>query len=289
MRGEKPEWEPLGELPLAEFSPEELLEEREDPAEAGAAKPERKPPARPKAAKKQQQEDLHAGHRDRLRQRFLQEGLEHFEDHTILELLLFYAIPQRDTNELAHRLIREFGSFSQVFLADYERLAAVKGMTGNAAVLLKLIPPLFGRYLDRMQDAEELLNSSEKVGNYLIPKFLGQTEEMVYLLCFNNACRLLRCEKLSAGGLSRSGIDVRKLAETAFQCKAVNVVLAHNHPHGLARPSSQDVRVTEWLYAVLKPLGIELMDHFVVAGGEYVSMMEMGYLGLKQEGVQDLT
>ena len=135
MRGEKPEWEPLGELPLAEFSLEELLEEREDPAEAGAAKPERKPPARPKAAKKQQQEDLHAGHRDRLRQRFLQEGLEHFEDHTILELLLFYAIPQRDTNELAHRLIREFGSFSQVFLADYERLAAVKGMHQRAILV----------------------------------------------------------------------------------------------------------------------------------------------------------
>lgn len=301
MEKERTDWEVLEKLPLTEFSLEELLEEREPEPPAPEPKPRKKAsrpkkeaaiPEGPAAPAKEKSpapcsENLHAGHRERLRQRFLNEGLDHFDDHNILELLLFYCIPQKDTNELAHRLIEQFGSFSQVFLADYEALKAVKGMTANAAVLLKMIPPLFGRYLERMQaPEEEPLNSSEKIGNFLIPKFMGQTEESVYLLCFNNVCKLLKCEKISTGGLSQAAIDVRKLAETAFQCKAANVILAHNHPHGLARPSSQDVRVTSWLYSVLKPLGIELLDHFVVAGGNYVSMMEMGYLGVQQDTLQ---
>ncbi len=315
MKKEQPEREPMDEFSLTEFSLEELLEEREPekqatPSEQQIQKDEKpqkeKPPKKrkkkipspetePKTAADSSKPSAakpvlpHAGHRERLRQRFLNEGLDHFDDHNILELLLFFCIPQRDTNELAHRLIDQFGSFTQVFLADYEDLKAVKGMTANAAVLLKVVPQLFGRYLDRMQAPENaILNSSEKIGNFLIPKFLGQTEEMVYLLCLNNACKLLKCEKISSGGLTQSSIDVRRLAEITFQCKAVNIVLAHNHPHGLARPSSQDIRVTDWLYGVLKPLGIELLDHFVVSGGDYVSMMEMGYLGIQQDGFQHL-
>lgn len=315
MKKEQPEQEPLERLSLTEFSLEELLEEREPEKQATPLEPQIQKDEKPqeeKPSKKRKKKTPspetepkiaadssnhsaakpvlpHAGHRERLRQRFLNEGLDHFDDHNILELLLFFCIPQRDTNELAHRLMDQFGSFTQVFLADYEDLKAVKGMTANAAVLLKVVPQLFGRYLDRMQEPEDaLLNSSEKIGNFLIPKFLGQTEEMVYLLCLNNACKLLKCEKISSGGLTQSSIDVRRLAEITFQCKAVNIVLAHNHPHGLARPSSQDIRVTDWLYGVLKPLGIELLDHFVVSGGDYVSMMEMGYLGVQQDGSQRL-
>lgn len=317
MKKELPELEPLERLSLTDFSLEELLEERESdqssasptqelPKEETTELPAKNPPKKHKkkaASVKTTPESAavsspapaakpvlpHAGHRERLRQRFLNEGLDHFDDHNILELLLFFCIPQKDTNELAHQLINQFGSFTQVFLADYEDLKAVKGMTANAAVLLKIIPQLFGRYLDRMQAPEDaLLNSSEKIGNFLIPKFLGQTDEMVYLLCLNNACKLLKCEKISSGGLTQSSIDVRRLAEITFQCKAVNIVLAHNHPHGIARPSSQDIRVTEWLYGVLKPLGIELLDHFVVSGGDYISMMEMGYLGIQQDGLQRL-
>ena len=133
-----------------------------------------------------------------------------------------------------------------------------------------------------MAESVDVLDSSEKIGKFLIPKFLGRTEEVVYLLCLNNACRLLRCDLLSEGTLNGSQVDVRRLVEIAFQCKAINVVLAHNHPHGLSRPSSQDIRMTQNLAPTLKQLNLELLDHFIVSGNEYVSMMELGYLGVKR-------
>lgn len=231
---------------------------------------------------KDEKKNLHAGHRERVKQRFLSEGLDHFEEHEILELLLYFGIPQRDTNEPAHRLLERFGSFAQVFAADYDQLRTVPGMTVSAALLLRMVPQLSRRYLEAVSDSADILDSSEKIGEFLIPKFLGRTEEVVYLLCFNNACRLLRCDLLSEGSLNGAQVDLRRLVEIAFQCKAVNVVLAHNHPHGVPRPSSQDIRLTRSLAPTLKQLNLELMDHFIVAGNDYVSMMELGYLSIRR-------
>lgn len=226
--------------------------------------------------------NLHAGHRERVKQRFRKEGLDGFEDHEVLELLLYYGIPQKDVNAIAHQLLDRYGSFGQVFAADYEQLLETPGMTASAALLLKIVPQLSRRYVEAVAESVDVLDSSEKIGKFLIPKFLGRTEEVVYLLCLNNACRLLRCDLLSEGTLNGSQVDVRRLVEIAFQCKAINVVLAHNHPHGLSRPSSQDIRMTQNLAPTLKQLNLELLDHIIVSGNEYVSMMELGYLGIKR-------
>ena len=195
---------------------------------------------------------------------------------------LYYGIPQKDVNAIAHQLLDRYGSFGQVFAADYEQLLETPGMTASAALLLKIVPQLSRRYVEAVAESVDVLDSSEKIGKFLIPKFLGRTEEVVYLLCLNNACRLLRCDLLSEGTLNGAQVDVRRLVEIAFQCKAINVVLAHNHPHGLSRPSSQDIRMTQNLAPTLKQLNLELLDHFIVSGNEYVSMMEMGYLGVKR-------
>ena len=184
--------------------------------------------------------NLHAGHRERVKQRFRKEGLDGFEDHEVLELLLYYGIPQKDVNAIAHQLLDRYGSFGQVFAADYEQLLETPGMTASAALLLKIVPQLSRRYVEAVAESVDVLDSSEKIGKFLIPKFLGRTDEVVYLLCLNNACRLLRCDLLSEGTLNGAQVDVRRLVEIAFQCKAINVVLAHNHPHGLSRPSSQE-------------------------------------------------
>ena len=174
------------------------------------------------ATKNAKKENPHAGHRQRLKDRFVSEGgLEHFELHNVLEILLFFGIPQKDTNEIAHELIRTFGSFPQVFLADVEQLAAVKGMTRNAAILIKLVPEVYRRYMDESQEKEEILDTTDKIREYLIPKFTGRSEEIVYLLCMNNACKLLRAEIISKGSKSMAHVDLRKLAEIVFQCGAV--------------------------------------------------------------------
>lgn len=236
----------------------------------------------PSVQKATKKENPHAGHRQRLKDRFVKDGgLEHFELHNVLEILLFFGIPQKDTNEIAHELIRTFGGFPQVFLADVEQLAAVKGMTRNAAILVKLVPEVYRKYLDESQEKEEILDTTDKIRDYLIPKFMGRSEEVVYLLCMNNACKLLRAEIISTGNKSMAHVDLRKLTEIVFQCGAVSIILAHNHPHGVARPSRHDIDTTRKLQKVLSQLNIEFLDHFVVAGDTAVSMMEFGHLGIK--------
>ena len=227
-------------------------------------------------------ENPHAGHRNRLKDRFVNEGgLEHFELHNVLEILLFFGIPQKDTNEIAHELIRTFGGFPQVFLADVEQLAAVKGMTRNAAILIKLVSEVYRRFIDENKEKEEVLDTADKIRKYLIPKFAGRSEETVYLLCMNNACKLLRADIISKGNKSMAHVDLRKVAEIAFQCGAVSVILAHNHPHGIAKPSWNDENTTRRMQKVLSQLNIEFLDHFIVSGETAVSMMELGYLGVK--------
>lgn len=227
-------------------------------------------------------ENPHAGHRQRLKERFVSEGgLEHFELHNVLEILLFFGIPQKDTNDIAHELIRTFGSFSQVFLADVEQLAAVKGMTRNAAILIKLVPEVYRKFMEESKEKEEILDTTDKIREYLLPKFMGRSEEIVYLLCMNNACKLLRTEIISKGSKSMAHVDLRKLTEIVLQCGAVSIILAHNHPHGVARPSRHDIDTTRRLQKVLSQLNIEFLDHFVVAGDTAVSMMEFGHLGIK--------
>ena len=232
--------------------------------------------------KSTKQENPHAGHRQRLKDRFVQEGgLEHFELHNVLEILLFFGIPQKDTNEIAHELIHTFGSFPQVFLADVEQLAAVKGMTRNAAILIKLVPEVYRKFIEESKEKDEILDTTDKIREYLIPKFTGRSEEVVYLLCMNNACKLLRAEIIAKGGKSMAHVDLRKVAEVVLQCGAVSIVLAHNHPHGIARPSTQDIETTRKMQKVLSQLNIEFLDHFVIAGDTAVSMMEFGHLGIK--------
>ena len=275
------------QLSIEEFELENFLMENLPPAKAPTVPAKPDPPEQKEAdeagAVPKPPQSPDEGHRDRLKMRFLQEGMDHFLDHTILELLLIFGLPGEGANALAHRLIERFGSFSQVFRADYEQLLEVPGMTANAAILFRMMPQVSRRYIEQLAPAAGLLDSSEKIGQFLIPKFLGRTEETVLLLCLDNACRLLRCEQIAEGSLSQATFDVRRIAETVFQCKALNIVLAHNHPHGLARPSSQDVRVTQNLHAILKPIGIELLDHFIVSGKEFVSLMELGYLGVKSD------
>lgn len=224
-------------------------------------------------------ENPHAGHRIRLKERFAKEGnLNNFELHNILELLLFFGVPQKDTNPLAHELIRTFGGFDKVFKAPLRQLASVKGMTKNAAVLIKLIPEVYRRYLEESTDFEDVLNSPEKLKNYLLPKFTGVTEEIVYVLCMDKNCKLLKTEIAGSGNENASSVDVRKIVSAALQCNATAIVLAHNHPDGSANPSTKDKETTRRLAETLASLSIQLIDHLIIADDKATSMVELGYL-----------
>lgn len=220
---------------------------------------------------------IHEGHRGRLKDRFVKSGLDGFQDHNVLELLLFYAIPQRDTNELAHLLMKEFGSLNAVFDADFQDLCNVKGIGQNTAVLIKMIPDLARRYLEGCTTKTDMFTEIAQIGDFLRPKFVGRTNEMVFLLCLDNKGGIVYADFIAEGAINAAPIYVRPILETAMRSRAVSVILAHNHPSGLALPSAQDLQATQTVYKALETAKIRLMDHFVFAGDDYVSLRDSGY------------
>ncbi|NLW78431.1 MAG: DNA repair protein RadC [Ruminococcaceae bacterium] len=224
---------------------------------------------------------VHDGHRDRLRDRFLKYGLSSFEEHNALELLLFYAIPRSDTNELAHRLIDQFGSFSAVMDAPLEELMQVKGMGYKSAVLIKTVPEMGAYYLDNKTRPGIILDSTEAAGKFFIPKFVGKVREEVYLAALDDKRKVLRCVRLSEEGIVNAvRITIKRIVTEAVNANATSVVMAHNHPGGVALPSISDKQITYQAYQALHYISVQLIDHIIVADDDFVSMADSGYIDM---------
>lgn len=222
-------------------------------------------------------ESLHGGHRDRLKKRFLQQGLDGFTDIQALELLLFYSIPRQDTNPIAHKLLQHFGSLSQVLEAPATELMQVGGIKEHSAVLLNLINQMGRFYLVDKAQRERVLPTIEDCARYLQPYFYGRMNETVFLLCLDAKCKALCCKEVGEGSVNSAGISVRRIVETALREGATTVVMAHNHPSGIAIPSPEDIQTTRRVAAALQSVEIHLADHIVVADDDYVSMVQSGY------------
>ena len=221
---------------------------------------------------------IHDGHREKKRQQFLQHGLDSFADHEVLELLLFYAIPRKDTNPIAHALMDRFGSLDAVLSAPVEELCRVNGVGPAAAALLKLTPQVYRRSRMAAAERERVLNSSQRAGDYLLELFTGETAEVLYELCLDRKGKLLACRRVGEGGVSSINVDLRKIVENALLTGASGVILSHNHPSGIALPSADDCAATVRVKEALKTVGLVLVDHIVVADGDYVSMADSGQL-----------
>lgn len=220
---------------------------------------------------------LHDGHRDRLRKRYLAEGLDHFTEVQVLELMLFYCIPRKDTNELAHRLLDRFGTMSQVLDTKVEDLMQVEGIGENAALFLSLFPAVARYYEMNQTNRTTVLNDIDACGKYLLGYFKNRINETVYLLCLDAKRKLLCCQMVGEGSVNSAGVPIRRVVEMALAANATTVILAHNHPSGLALPSREDVMTTRRLAAALDAVDVVLSDHLVIADGEFVSMVQSGY------------
>ena len=221
---------------------------------------------------------VHKGHRQRTKAEFIERGLEGLPDHKILELLLFYAIPQVDVNPLAHRLVDHFGSLAGVFHATYDQLLEVKGIGENAAVLLQLVPAVSARYLEESASLDGRIVSTWQFRELLSPLFFGKRDELAYLVCMDGKNKVLVTRKLGEGVANAVHITARKVLEAALACNATRVALAHNHVSGVAMWSDADLQTTLRLKRLLGEAGIELVDHFIIAGDDMVSMAESGIL-----------
>ena len=220
----------------------------------------------------------HANHRERMRGRFMAYGLDSFSDHNVLELLLFYAQPRKDTNLTAHRLLDAFGSLEGVFDATPEALKTVQGVGDSAAALIHLVPETARRYLMSKAEPGQILDNSSAAGRYLLPRFLTCREERLYLVCMDAKLKVLDCREMSRGGTVSVNVNVRSIVQTALGQNATYAVMAHNHTSGIALPSKEDVAVTLRVRQVLAEVGVTLTDHIVVAGNDFVSMADSGYL-----------
>lgn len=216
---------------------------------------------------------MHKDHRKHTKDRFLSEGLDSFEPHNVLELLLFYSIPQKDTNETAHMLINRFGSLSAVFDAPYDDLLTVPGISEHSATLIKLIPAISRRYAMEKNSKVTKLSSIEDIGKYLVARYLGVTEETVLLLLLDNKFGLIDCVKVHEGSVNSSAITMRKLIETALFKRASMVVLAHNHPSGVAFPSSDDLFTTQQVKRAFDLVEIGMLAHIIVAGDTFTNIL----------------
>lgn len=219
------------------------------------------------------------GHRERMRGRFLRHGLDSFDDHNVLELLLMFAIPRRETNSLAHELIRRFGSLSGVFEAEPQALMTVPGVGDKAAALIRLVPEAARRYLMDKTEPGIILANSDAVGRFFLPLFVNCREERVYMACLDAKLKVLHSRELGAGSSTVSArFDVRTVVQTALLQNASAVALAHNHTSGIALPSPEDEEATRRVSEALALVGITLVDHIIVAGDDFVSLSDNGLL-----------
>ena len=223
---------------------------------------------------------VHDGHRERLRERFAEHGLESFNELNALELLLCYAIPRRDTNEIAHRLLNAFGSLSGVFEASMQELTSIPGIGENAATLILMVPQLVKKARVSKAKETKIIRNSTDAGNYLLPYFLDEPDEIVMMLCLDNKRAVICCREMGRGVVNCVDANIRRMVETALKVKTSTVIIAHNHPNGVALPSREDDSFTRTLYRSLGLLGITLEDHIIVANDEFVSLADSGVMHL---------
>lgn len=220
-------------------------------------------------------ENLHYGHRKRVKEKFEQHGFdESTPEHEVLEMLLFYSIPRRDTNVIAHSLINRFGSLCGVLEAPKEELVEVDGISENSALLIKLMLPIAHIYSSKKCSCEKCFKSIEQIGDFLLNKYFAYTDEVFSVISVDASGQLLGYDVVERGNLRAVGIPVRKLIETVIKRKSPGIIIAHNHPSGIALPSEYDVKTTIQIMQAMRHIDVKLLDHFIIANGDYVSMAQ---------------
>jgi len=227
----------------------------------------------------------HVGHREKLRDRFIQEkGFEHFADHQILELLLFYANARGDTNPIAHELLETFAGMKGVLEARPEQLMTVKGVGQQAATLISMVVPLT-RVWHRcaMEEPTRIANSRE-AEEYCMSLLAGERTERFYVVSLNAKCNIVGVRKISEGSLSEVSAYPRLVVETALNYNAHSVLFCHNHPGGTCAPSPEDIASTLQLQRLLSSMGILVLDHIIVAMDRTYSMIQHGDMDYRVRG-----
>ena len=216
-------------------------------------------------------DSAHKGHRQRVRETFDEAQLKGAQDYKVLEMLLFYVIPQKDTKPAAKNLLKEFKSLQNVLKAPQKSLMRIDGIGEKAARYLNLLGETFEHLIKTKAPARL---TDETTGPFLEELFRNAVCEEVYIICLDSQDNILGWEKLSEGNFESAEFDASKAVKVAIKYKSSQIVFAHNHPNGICEASGADIKVTELLDGTMYMVGIKMRDHLVFAGGKYISIME---------------
>lgn len=219
------------------------------------------------------------GHRERMTKRFLANGFDSFEEHEILEYMLFYALPRVNTNDIAHRLLNKFGSLYGVLEASETDIASVNGMGEKSAAYLTMFPDLLRAYKKSKLGKKPAVKSIKQACEYCVAMLFGKPYEQFYVIWLNTQNRVIHSEKLSEGGIKDSPVYMDKVAASALRHHAVKAIIAHNHPGGNLSPSPNDLATTQTVMKTLGLLNIELVDHIIVNDEETFSFQADSLMG----------
>ena len=216
-------------------------------------------------------ENLHKDHRKRMRLKYLS-ARDSLADHELLEMILFYVIPRQNTNPIAHRLLRRFGSLKGVLEATLQVLSTVDGVGESTALFLSQLAFLAARS-ESASPARVRLTSLRTIGDYLTDLLQDEKKESFYLLMLDHTAEVIAFEKLLDGNISACEADARHIAEVALAHKAPRIILVHNHPNGSAEPSDPDVSTTRYLRRAFLGIDLVLEEHFIVCGNTYCPLI----------------
>ncbi len=215
---------------------------------------------------------LHEKHRQRLKEKFIEFGGDCLEDHELVELLLFYSIPRQNTNELAHKLINEYGRLSDILEADIERLTEFNGISTHSAVLFKLILASVNKYMNEQNDIVNAMLTPKNIDNYIKNLFYGHTNETAYALLLDKDCIVKKVKKIATGTINAAPLYPREVVKLAVNERYPYMILAHNHPNGNEIPSQNDFNITKTIELALNFVDVRLVDHVIVSGDKVTSM-----------------
>jgi len=223
--------------------------------------------------------NIHSGHRERMREKLKVHGAEAFEDHELLEMLFYNLYPRKNTNETAHKLLNEFGGSLELLLnadpADLERRC---GLKGNVAVLFNIIAEMGKRSVYGKFKAGMKIDSSDLAGTLAKSLFAHENRECFYVICLDAQSRLISSVLISMGSVNETHVYIRNIAEAALKFNATSIILTHNHPGGTVTPSTEDVITTANIKKTMDMIDVILADHIIVCGNEYMSMKEAGII-----------
>ncbi len=215
----------------------------------------------------------HTGHRQRLRKKFIENGFDGFEPHEALEMYLFYAIPRKDTNPLAHRLLDRYLTIGGVCDAPIDELMKDFGLSESAASFIKMLPEMSRLYVESKMSNDYILDT-DTAGEMFKAKFIGRTSEATALMLGDAKGKMLYFGIIAKGSINATDVPVRKIVDLALRHNAKNACIAHNHPSGSAIPSSSDLEATKLIFQTLANIGVRLLDHYIVTDDDYVSLRE---------------